>query len=111
LVLGHIAGYWLGRLAPQRWTARAPDAPSQLAVFVSRPVPVLAEALAVSAGATRMPFRQFSIAAVLGDLIYAAVLSAAGAELLSAGSYAMALVLPMGFIVAAGWAARRWRHS
>lgn len=108
LIVGHLVGYALGRLAPQRWTAHAPTAPSMLGVFVTRPVPVLAEALAVSAGATRMPLRQFLAAAALGDAIYAAVLSAAGAELLSTGSYLTALVVPMTLIVVAGWMGRRW---
>ncbi len=108
LIVGHVGGYGLGRLAPQRWTARVPSAPSLLGVFVSRPVPVLAEALAVSAGVARMPLRKFLLAAVLGDVIYAAVLSAAGAQWLPAGSYAAALLVPMLAIVGAGWAARRW---
>jgi uncharacterized membrane protein YdjX (TVP38/TMEM64 family) len=108
LVLGHAGGYGLGRLAPQRWTARVPSAPSMLGVFVSRPVPVLAEALAVSAGVARMPLRQFVLATVLGDVIYAAVLCAAGAQWLPAGSYAAALLVPMLVIISAGWAARRW---
>lgn len=107
LVAGHLVGYGLGRLAPERWASRAATAPSLLGVFVSRPVPVLAEALAVSAGATRMPLHQFLAAAALGDAIYAAALSAAGAELLSHGWYVAALVVPMTLIVVAGWIARR----
>jgi uncharacterized membrane protein YdjX (TVP38/TMEM64 family) len=111
LIAGHLAGYGLGRLAPERWTAHAPTAPSLLGVFMTRPVPVLAEALAVSAGVTRMPLRQFLTAAALGDAIYAAVLSAVGAELLSAGSYLAALVVPMTLTVVAGWIARRWLRA
>jgi uncharacterized membrane protein YdjX (TVP38/TMEM64 family) len=108
LLLGHVGGYGLGWLAPQRWVARAPSAPSMLGVFVSRPLPLLAETLAIAAGVTRMPLRQFLLAAVPGDIIYAAVLSAAGAEFLPMGSYVTALVVPMLLIVIAGWAARRW---
>jgi uncharacterized membrane protein YdjX (TVP38/TMEM64 family) len=107
LIAGHAAGYGLGRLAPQRWTARAPSAPSMLGVLVSRPVPVLAEALAVSAGVTRMPLRQFLLSAALGDVVYAAVLSAAGAQLLPSGSYVAALAVPMLLMVVAAWVARR----
>ncbi|HTV21119.1 MAG TPA: VTT domain-containing protein [Polyangiaceae bacterium] len=107
LILGHGIGYGLGRLAPERWAPRAPRAPSLLGIFLSRPVPMLAEALAVAAGATRMPLGHFLAAAALGDAIYAAVLAAAGARLLSTGAYLMALVVPMGLIAVAGWAASR----
>jgi uncharacterized membrane protein YdjX (TVP38/TMEM64 family) len=108
LLLGHTVGYGLGRLAPRRWAPSTPSAPSMLGVFLSRPVPMLAEALAVSAGATRMPLRHFVVSATLGDAIYAAVLSALGAKLLPAGAYLAALLVPMLLIAAAGWAARRW---
>lgn len=133
LFVGHVIGYGLGRLAPERWAAGAssasssgdasssaaaspatstaaassrPSSPSVLAVFLTRPVPVLAEALAVSAGALRMPLHHFVASALLGDVIYAAVLAAAGAKLLSEGAYLWALGVPMA-LMAAAWAARR----
>lgn len=108
LIVGHTVGYGLGRLAPRRWAPSAPSAPSMLGIFLSRPVPMLAEALAVSAGATRMPLGHFLVSATLGDAIYAAVLSAAGAELLPTGAYLAALIVPMLLVAGAGWAARRW---
>ena len=107
LILGHVIGYGLGRLAPRRWAPSTPRAPSMLGIFLSRPVPMLAEALALSAGATRMPIRHFLMSAALGDAVYAAVLSAAGAELLPTGAYVTALIVPMLLIAVAGWAARR----
>ena len=55
-----------------------------------------------------MPLRHFVVSAALGDAVYAAVLSAAGAKLLPTGAYALALIIPMLLIAAAGWAARRW---
>ena len=109
LVLGHGVGYWLGRLAPERWAARVPIAPSWLGVFASRSVPVLAEALAIAAGATRMPWRQFITASLLGDLIYAAALAATGAALLPGGWYVTALIAPMLLVVVAGSVLRRAR--
>jgi len=108
LITGHVIGYGLGRLAPGRWAPPAPSAPSLLGVFLSRPLPVLAEALAVSAGATRMPVQHFLASAALGDAVYAAVLSAAGAELLSTGSYLTALAVPLLLIAVAGWVVKRW---
>ena len=41
LTAGHIAGYFLGRLALRRVGADLPEVPTLLIVFLSRPVPVL----------------------------------------------------------------------
>lgn len=108
LVVGHSVGYGLGRLAPERWAARAPEAPRWIAVLSSRAVPVLAEAVAIAAGATRMPWRQFMAAVLLGDALYAAALAATGAALLPEGWYLTALLLPIAF--AAAGAAIAWRR-
>lgn len=102
LVAGHSVGYGLGRLAPERWAAQPPAAPRWLAVFSSRAVPVLAEAIAVAAGATRMPWWQFIAAALVGDTLYAAALAATGAALLPQGWYLTALLLPVAIGVVAG---------
>lgn len=109
LLAGHCVGYWLGRLAPERWAARAPSAPSALAVLWSRAVPVFAEAVSLAAGATGMRFRQFALAALLGDAIYAAALAATGAALLPDGWYLTALLVPMLLAAAASWLA--WRSG
>jgi uncharacterized membrane protein YdjX (TVP38/TMEM64 family) len=111
LVVGHGVGYWLGRLAPARWVTEVPGAPSWLAVFASRSVPVLAEALAVAAGATRMRWWPFFVAALLGDAIYAAALAATGAALLPGGWYVTALLAPMVFVVVAAGCVRRLGRS
>lgn len=110
LFAGHCAGYWLGRLAPERWAGHAPLTPSKLGVLTTRPVPVLAEAVALAAGATRLPWSSFAAAALVGDAIYAAVLSATGAALLPEGWYVTALILPMTLAALAWWlGARRTR--
>lgn len=95
LSLGHGVGYALGRLTPARWASELPAAPSWIAVLLSRPVPVFAEALAIAAGAERMPLPAFISSVALGDLIYAAALAADGAALLPEGSWGVGLVLPM----------------
>ncbi len=95
LLSGHLVGYWLGRLVPSRWASELPRAPSLWAVFLSRPVPVLAEAVAVAAGAERVTFGSFVATCAAGDGIYAAVLAADGAAWLPAGLGAAGLAVPM----------------
>jgi uncharacterized membrane protein YdjX (TVP38/TMEM64 family) len=95
LMIGHSVGYALGRLAPARWSSDIPETPSWIALFLSRPVPVFAEALALAAGAERMPLSAYFSSVALGDLIYAAVLAADGAALLPEGTWGAGLVLPM----------------
>jgi len=95
LVAGHAIGYALGRLVPQRWASALPAAPSWIAVLLSRPVPVFAEALAIAAGAERMPLVAFASSVALGDAIYALALAANGAALLPDGLWGVGLAGPM----------------
>ena len=106
LAIGHSLGYALGRLTPARWASQLPAAPSWIAVLLSRPVPVFAEALAIAAGAERMPLTSYLSSALLGDLIYAAALAADGAALLPESSWGGGLILPM-LLPVAGYLA--WR--
>lgn len=118
LMVGHSIGYALGRLAPARWASELPEAPSWIALLLSRPVPVFAEALAIAAGAERVPLGAYFSSVALGDLIYAAVLAADGAALLPEGawSWGAGLVLPMllpviGYLTWRKLAARRVSSS
>jgi uncharacterized membrane protein YdjX (TVP38/TMEM64 family) len=95
LCTGHLAGYALGRLVPARFASELPRAPSLLVVFVSRPVPVLAEAVAIAAGVERLPFVGYLVAAGLGNGLYAAAMAGDGAALLPQGLAGPGLVLPM----------------
>jgi len=95
LSTGLIAGYALGRLVPARFASELPDAPTLGLTLVSRPVPVLAEAVAIAAGVERVHFPRFFAAGALGNAIYALVLNADGATLLPRTGFATALVLPM----------------
>jgi uncharacterized membrane protein YdjX (TVP38/TMEM64 family) len=95
LVTGHCIGYALGRLAPARWASQLPEAPSWIALLLSRPIPVFAEALALAAGAERMRLSAFVGSVALGDLIYATALAADGAALLPQGAWGVGLLFPM----------------
>lgn len=102
LLAGNVAGYALGRLWPARYSAAAPAAPGLLLLFASRPVPVLAETLVLAAGATRVPFGAFLLAATPGSALYAAALAGNGAALLPDALLGAGLVVPM-LLPAAGW--------
>lgn len=95
LCAGQLIGYALGCLAPARWASELPTAPTLLVVFVSRPIPVLAEAIAIGAGVERVPFAPYVAAGAAGNALYAAVLSANGAALLPEGILGPGLIVPM----------------
>jgi uncharacterized membrane protein YdjX (TVP38/TMEM64 family) len=128
-MLGARLGFWPGlaagvigmttgqaiAYAAARWLLRhsgpdLPRAPTLIALFLSRPVPVLAEATAFAAGATRVDFPQFLLACGAGNLVYVAALAGNGAMLLPDALLGPGLALPMLLPVAAwlGW--QWWRR-
>lgn len=89
MTLGALAGWLLGRLAGARGlatvdaSARAAFATGErrfgpLAVILTRPLPIVAEAAAILAGATGMPWRTFLAAAAPANLAIAFAWSLAG---------------------------------
>lgn len=111
LCVGHLVGYALGRLLPERFATVLPEMPSGIAVFLTRPVPVFAEAIAVAAGVTRMPLRSFAAAVALGNSCYALLLAGNGALLLPDGLAGPGAVLPMLLPVATYLIARRLKRA
>ena len=53
LTVGNLIGYWIGRLWPQKLTPHISESPTLVMLILSRPVPILAEAVVLAAGATR----------------------------------------------------------
>jgi 3-dehydroquinate synthase len=109
LCLGSVVGYGLGRLMPNHFVSELPEAPALSLVFLSRPVPVLAEAVAITAGAERTPLGRFLAASALGNACYAGALAGNGAALMPDGLAGPGLVLPMALPVVAFLAWRAWR--
>jgi uncharacterized membrane protein YdjX (TVP38/TMEM64 family) len=107
LMLGNLLGYLTGRLLLSRFGDRLPQAPTLMVLFLSRPVPVFAEAVTFTAGAERMPLRHFAAAAGSGNLVYALALTGNGAALLPDALAGPGLILPMLLPVFA-WLAWRW---
>lgn len=107
LTAGHCIGYLLARFALRRFDAEFSEVPTLLLVFLSRPVPVLAEAMALAAGAGAIPFFHFFIACASGNVIYAGVLAANGATLLPDDLFGVGLFIPMLLPVIA-WLVWQW---
>lgn len=109
MMIGNLVGYGIGRLLLARLGERLPAASTALALFLSRPVPVFAEAVCFTAGAERMPLARFLPICAAGNLIYAGALAANGAALLPASLTGPGLILPMLLPVAAWLIWRRLR--
>jgi uncharacterized membrane protein YdjX (TVP38/TMEM64 family) len=109
MMAGQVLAYATSRWLLRRRTGALPAAPTLAVVFLSRPVPVLAEAVAIAAGAARVSWPQFLLACGAGNLIYAAALALNGAELLTGHLLGPGLVLPMLLPVAA-WLLWRATH-
>ena len=110
LMGGNLLGFSIARCASERvrdWLPPFPETTTQAIVFLSRPVPVLAEAIALTAGATRMPPRHFLVLAGTGNLLYAAVLCGNGAAFLPQSIVGPGLVIPMLLPVVA-WGSWQW---
>jgi uncharacterized membrane protein YdjX (TVP38/TMEM64 family) len=107
LTAGHCLGYLLARLALKRVNAELSEVPTLLVVFLSRPVPILAEAMALAAGASAIPFRHFFVACAAGNVIYAGVLAGNGAALLPDALLGPGLFIPMLLPVIA-WLIWQW---
>lgn len=107
-----IAGYWLGvqgERAGKRWfgdesLARANSffrKHGAIAVIVSRPIPILAEATTIIAGVSRMPIQRFVAAVFTGLLPTAIIYAVAGAYTvnLKSGLYAFLAVILLAGVV------------
>lgn len=113
LTIGHLIGYAAGRLLLARLGTRLPEVPTLLAVFASRPVPVLAEAVAFTAGAEGLDFSRFLLTAAAGNLLYSVVLAGNGAALLPDAIVGPGIIVPMTLPVVAwlGWHLRKKQKS
>lgn len=107
LMLGHIAGYFAGRLMLAKLAPDIPRTPTLILLFVSRPVPVLAEAFTFTAGAEKLNFKTFFLTILAGNGIYSLALAGNGAALLPDAIAGPGVVLPM-LLPVAGWLIWRW---
>jgi len=114
MTAGALAGWWLGRTAGARAgssldaderaaLARRQRALGPLFVVATRPVPLVAEAAAIMAGASGMDWRTFLMAAGSGNLAIALVWTYAGSLGRAADSLQWAVVAALVVPVALTW--------
>jgi membrane protein DedA with SNARE-associated domain len=113
LSFGCVLGYWLGRRLGHDFTRRAMGAEdfSYLArqlerrgvvvLALCRPVPVLAKASVIAAGATGMPAGKVLAVTTLANLGFAAVYACLGAAAASASGFILALAASISLPLAA----------
>jgi uncharacterized membrane protein YdjX (TVP38/TMEM64 family) len=111
MMAGQSAAYFVSRGLLRKRSGALPAAPTLAAVFLSRPVPVLAEAVAIAAGAARVSWPQFLLACGSGNLIYAGALALNGSELVPGAPIGAGLLFPMLLPVAAWLIWRAIRRS
>jgi uncharacterized membrane protein YdjX (TVP38/TMEM64 family) len=105
LCIGNLVGFLLARLAVTRLDRKMPGFSEQntlIVVFLTRPVPIVAEAMVITAGIARMPLAHFVAVSAAGNAIYAAVLSANGAMLVPDAMLGPWLIVPM-LLPVFGW--------
>jgi uncharacterized membrane protein YdjX (TVP38/TMEM64 family) len=110
MMTGQSLAYLVSRTLLRRRSGELPAAPTLAAVFLSRPVPVLAEAVAIAAGAARLSWPQFLLACGAGNIVYAAALALNGAQLMPGALVGPGLLLPMLLPVVAWLVWRRFRR-
>ena len=114
MTAGALAGWWLGRTVGARAVsaldaderaalARRQRALGPLFVVATRPVPLVAEAAAIMAGAAGMDWRTFLMAAGSGNLAIALVWTLAGSLGRAADSLQWAVVAALVVPVALTW--------
>jgi uncharacterized membrane protein YdjX (TVP38/TMEM64 family) len=81
MMVGQTCAYLASRHLLRHNRDTLPAAPTLAVVLLSRPVPVLAEAVALAAGAARLRLPQFLLACATGNALYAAALAFNGAQL------------------------------
>lgn len=102
MMLGQMAAYFVSRRLLRPTNDALPTAPTLAVVVLSRPVPVLAEAVAMAAGAARLGWAQFLLACAAGNAVYAGALALNGARLLPGEPIGLGLLLPL-LLPVAGW--------
>ena len=107
LTIGNLVGYGIGRLWPKKLAPYIPESPSLILLILSRPVPILAEATAIAAGATRIYIVSVLTACASGNAIYAGILAADWAALLASDWMGPGIILPL-LMPVAGWILWRW---
>ena len=80
-------------------------------IVIARPIPVLAEASTIAAGAARFPLRRFLALTVAGNAAISAVYATFGAYAIAAGSFTLSVIGAIGMPLVLIAAHRLWTLS
>jgi len=107
LTAGNLIGYGIGRLWPQKLALDISESPTFIMLILSRPVPILAEAVTIAAGAMRTRLIHVFAACAAGNLVYAGALAANGSALLAVEWTGPGIFLAL-FVPVICWFLWRW---
>ena len=79
-----------------------------VALVLTRPLPILAEACVLLVGTTGLPWRRFAVPVVLTNTVISATYAAAGAYFRDRGAFSPAIILSGTIPLLAALLARRW---
>ncbi len=108
LEMGNIIGYFVGRFADKFVSEKTDQSPTLLILAMSRPIPIISEAITFLAGATGTKFFPFLFISSFANAVYAAVLTSNAAYLFPENSTYTGLLIPI-LIPVASWAI--WKYK
>lgn len=111
LTAGNVVGYLIGMLWPSKVKPDMPESPALFVLFLSRPIPVLAEAMTVVAGANRVDFIRFVLSAGAGNFIYSIALGLNGAVVSSSSELGLAVSVSVILPIFLWWAWKKTREG
>lgn len=110
LVLGSLAGYYCGKLFFPRTKEEIPQSPTLLILAISRPVPILAEAVSFTAGASGTKLPPFLFISIIANGIFAVALAGNGAALFPNDLLGYGLIFPM-LLPAISWLIWQFKYK
>ncbi len=108
LLIGNLIGYSVGRFLINQSSESLAESPTLLVLAVSRPIPVLAEAVTFAAGAGKVELKDFIFVSAFANGIFAAVLTGNGAALNPDNIFGFGLLIPM-LLPVIGWLV--WKYK
>lgn len=112
--LGRVGSPWLARVVSDDEQQRANsllDRWGHLAVVVTRPVPILAESVAILAGTSPMGWGRFLLSTLAGTLPAALLYALTGALAVGLDQFVLIFGLVLVMAGAAWWVGRRWQRD
>lgn len=120
MTLGAVLGFGLSRLLGDRFVSRRSDAGDRertallvgrygpVALVVTRPLPILAEACVLVVGTTGLTWRRFLPPVLVSNILVSATYAAAGAYFRNHNAFAPAIILSGMIPLLAALVARKW---